>query len=141
MRRSWMIGLITGILAAGIMATVASAGSPHFIKSATSVTRNADDSLTILAKEAGLGGESINVTITGTVACINPGGHGPKATNKHTFATSGTFTVHNGSADISLTTDAPVFQPDCTPPMTIEYSNLTLTDTTNNISLSFPGTF
>jgi hypothetical protein len=135
MRRSLMIGLITVILALGLMASTALAGSPHFIKSATSVTTNADGSLTVIAKEAGLGGESISVTITGTVACINPGGHGPSAANKHTFAASGTFTVHNGSADISLTTDVPTFKPDCTPPMTIEYSNLVLIDNTNGISL------
>jgi hypothetical protein len=126
--------------AAGLAVPVALAGSPHFVGGAT-VTVNADGSLTVVAKEAGLGGETISVTLTGDVACVNPGEKKPKAANKHSFADSDTFDVNNGKADINLTTNAPSFTPDCSPPMTIEYSNLVLTDNTNGISLTIPGTF
>jgi hypothetical protein len=34
-----------------------------------------------------------------------------------------------------------VFQPSCDPPMTTEFTNISVTDTTNGITLSIPGTF
>ena len=50
------------------------------------------------------------------------------------------FPVQNGKADFSLTVTA-TFQPNCTPPMTVVFSNVTVTDTTSGISKSFSGTF
>jgi hypothetical protein len=32
-------------------------------------------------------------------------------------------------------------QPDCTPPMTLVFTNVTVTDTTNGISVNLTGTF
>ena len=43
-------------------------------------------------------------------------------------------------AEFSLTVTA-TFQPNCTPPMTVVFSNVTVTDTTSGISKSFSGTF
>ena len=48
--------------------------------------------------------------------------------------------MQNGKANFSLTLTA-TFQPPCSPPMTVEYTDVTVTDTTNNISQTFPGTF
>jgi hypothetical protein len=33
------------------------------------------------------------------------------------------------------------FQPDCSPPMTVRFTDVKVTDTTNGISQSFRGTF
>lgn len=115
------------------------AGSPHFV-GAVSVTRDGN-SLIVSGKEAGLGNEDqVHIVVTATAECINPGDHHPKAANKEDLSEEGDFPVQNGKANFSLTLTA-TFQPDCTPPMTVVFSNVVVTDTTNNISQSFPGTF
>ena len=43
-------------------------------------------------------------------------------------------------ANYTITLTA-TFQPDCTPPMTVVFTGVTVTDVTNGISQSFPGTF
>lgn len=48
--------------------------------------------------------------------------------------------MQNGKADFSLTVTA-TFQPECSPPMTVVFTDITVTDTTNGISRSIPGTF
>jgi hypothetical protein len=78
--------------------------------------------------------------VTATAACINPGDHHPKAANNESFSAEGTFPVQNGKANFSLTVTA-TFQPDCSPPMTVVFSDVVVTDTTNGISKSFSGTF
>ena len=82
--------VLTGMLAAAaIAAPAASAGSPHFIGNAFSVSR-ADNTLTVSGKEAGLGDEAqIHVVVTASAACINPGGHHPQAANKESFSAEG----------------------------------------------------
>lgn len=115
------------------------AGSPHFV-GAISVTRDGN-SLIVSGKEAGLGNEDqVHIVVTATAECINPGDHHPKAANKEDLSEEGDFPVQNGKANFSLTLTA-TFQPDCTPPMTVVFSNVVVTDTTNGISQSFPGTF
>jgi hypothetical protein len=104
------------------------------------VTRS-DNSLTVSGKEAGLGSEpQVHVVVTATAACINPGDHHPKAANKQSVSAEGDFPVQNGKAEFSLTVTA-TFQPNCSPPMTVVFSNVTVTDTTSGISKSFSGTF
>jgi hypothetical protein len=115
------------------------AGSPHFVGGIV-VTRDGN-SLTVSGKEAGLGNEAqVHIVVTATAECINPGSHHPKAANKTSVSAEGDFPVQNGKANFSLTLTA-TFQPDCTPPMTVVFSGVTVTDTTNGISQSFPGTF
>lgn len=115
------------------------AGSPHFV-GAISVTRDGN-SLTVSGKEAGLGNEDqVHIVVTATAECINPGDHHPKAANKESVSAEGDFPVQNGKANFSLTLTA-TFQPDCTPPMSVVFTNVTVSDTTNGISVSFPGTF
>jgi hypothetical protein len=43
-------------------------------------------------------------------------------------------------AKFTLTVTA-TFQPECSPPMTVAFTDVTVTDETNSISRSFPGTF
>ncbi len=92
-------------------------------------------------KEAGLGDESqIHVVLSATAPCINNGGHHPKAVNKESVNAAGDFPVQNGKSDFTLSVTA-VFQPECSPPMTVEFTDVTVTDTTNGLTQSFPGTF
>jgi hypothetical protein len=132
--------LLPLIVAAGFAVPVALAGSPHFVDSTVTASRTGN-TLTVSGKEAGLGDEAqVHIVITATALCINPGGHHPKAVNKESVTAEGTFPVQNGKADFSLSVTA-VFQPDCTPPMTVEFTNVVVTDTTNNISVKLGGPF
>jgi hypothetical protein len=131
---------ILGVSAAAVLTAVAWAGSPHFVDSTVAVERSGD-SLIASGKEAGLGDEAqIHVVVTADAACINPGGNHPQAANKESFSAAGDFPVQNGKAYFSLTLTA-TFQPSCSPPMTVEWSNVVVTDTTNGISQSFAGPF
>lgn len=128
-----MRALAATILLAGTLASPAWAGSPHFIQSAF-ITSTTTDTLTVSGKEAGLGDETqIHVVLTATAECINPGGNHPQAANKETVSSEGDFPVQNGHADFTLTVTAE-FQPSCSPPMTIRYSDITVTDTTNQLT-------
>jgi hypothetical protein len=110
------------------------AGSPHFINSATSATVSGN-TLTVSGKEAGLGDEAqVHIVVTATAECINPGSHHPKAANKTSVSAAGDFPVQNGKAEFSISVTA-TFQPDCTPPMTVVFTDIVVTDTTNGISL------
>jgi hypothetical protein len=82
----------------------------------------------------------VEVQITVEAACINPGGQPPQAENKESFSAAGTFPVQNGKAEFSLTVTA-TFQPNCSPPMDVEFSNLVVTDVTHGLTGSFPGPF
>jgi hypothetical protein len=133
MRRTAILIAILAFASAALAAPAAMAGSPHFIQSAFSVTR-ADNTLTVSGKEAGLGDEAqVHIVVTATAECINPGQNHPKAANKSSVSAEGNFPVQNGKADFSLTLTA-TFQPDCSPPMTVRFTNVTVTDTTNGIS-------
>jgi hypothetical protein len=91
-------------------------------------------------KEAGLGDEAqINVTLTATALCINNGGNHPKAVNKASVSAAATVPVQNGKADYTLVATA-TFQPECSPPMTVSFTDIVLTDTTNNLTANIPGT-
>jgi hypothetical protein len=132
MRRLLLVaGLALAI--AAIAAPVARAGHPHFVSDTVTATRT-DDSLTISGKEAGLGDESqVHIVVSATALCINPGGHHPKAENKQDLSSGEDFPVQNGKADFSLTLTA-TFKPSCSPPMTVVFKDVTVTDTTNDIS-------
>jgi hypothetical protein len=130
--------LLAASLVASLAATTVLAGSPHFVT--LSVTREGN-SLIVSGKEAGLGNEEqVHIVVTATAQCINPGSKHPKAANKESVSAEGDFPVQNGKAEFSLTLTA-TFQPDCTPPMTVVFTDVTVTDETSGISRSFPGTF
>jgi hypothetical protein len=136
-----LVALIFAALVVSVLgAAPAAAGSPHFVNNAFTVTRSGD-TLTVSGKEAGLGDETqIHVVLSATGLCINGGGNHPKAVNKASFTAEGDFPVQNGKADFTLSVTA-VFQPSCSPPMTVAFTDVTVTDTTNNLTKSFPGTF
>jgi hypothetical protein len=133
--RKALVALGALVVSFAIGVPAAHAGSPHFIHNAFSVSVS-DTTLTVSGKEAGLGDESqVDIQVTATAECINNGGHHPKAVNKAGVAASGTFPVQNGKADFTLTATA-TFQPDCSPPMTVVFTDITVTDVTNGISAS-----
>lgn len=107
------------------------AGSPHFVS--VTATREGN-SITVSGKEAGLGNETqVHIKVTATAECINGGNHHPKAENKESLAAEGDFPVQNGKADFELTLTAN-FQPDCSPPMTVTFSNVVVKDTEHGVS-------
>jgi hypothetical protein len=135
------IGIIAAVLTMLVL-TVTSvlAVNAHFLyANVTEVTAN---SITVSFKEAGLGNSlsSVNMTLTGNAECINPGSKHPKASNKTGFLVSGTFHVSNGQATGSLSATATT-SPSCTPPMTLAWTDLVLTDTTFSDSIAIPGTY
>jgi hypothetical protein len=139
MRR--FLALSAAALAAlALLVPAAWAGSPHFVDGTVTATRT-DNTLSVSGKEAGLGNEAqVHIVVSATALCINGGGNHPKAVNKESVSSEGTFPVQNGMANFSLSVTA-VFQPPCSPPMTVEFTNVTVTDTTNGISVKLTGTF
>jgi hypothetical protein len=124
----------------------ASTSGAHFMSASASI--NDDGALVVSWDEAGLGNENITYTLTAdataTYACINNGGHHPKAANKETVAGSvsagGSFQAKNGRVQASLTA-GPLLDPDFQCPegqdrvlAKVTYSNIVLTDTTNGVS-------
>jgi hypothetical protein len=149
MRKIGIIAVLS-LMALAIVAVPALAQNEHFVRASGNV--NADGSLTVSFKEAGLGtNELINYTLsadaTATYVCVNRGGANPSAQNKTTVAgpvsASGTFNSgKNGQVTASLTVSPPPSDITCPPGQSLElasvsYTNVTLTDTTNNISISF----
>ena len=127
--------LLAALAALSVLALAgpAYAGNPHFVTATASVS---GDTLTASFKEAGLGNEpQVHVVLTASAQCVNPGGNDPQAGNKSSFQAEGSFPVQNGKAEGSLSVTA-VLQPPCVPPMTIRWSDVTLTDTTSGITTS-----
>jgi hypothetical protein len=133
MRKLIALIFATLLLSAALGNTPANAGSPHFINSAFDVSTSGN-TLTVSGKEAGLGDEQqIHIVLTATALCINGGGNHPKAVNKASVSAAGDFPVQNGKADFTLSVTA-TFQPECSPPMTVAFTDITVTDTTNNLT-------
>lgn len=112
-------------------------------------------SLVVSFREAGLGaneGTVIQVTAdaSATYACLNAGGNHPKASNKETVGApvraEGTFSSDkNGSINGTLTTGPAPGPGDFTCPSgqmlvlwSVTFSNIVLTDTTNNVFVTAP---
>jgi hypothetical protein len=132
------------------------ADSPHFVRASASGPNN-DGSLTVSWKEAGLGD---NVLIdyvaaadaTAVYACINGGGNHPKAANKVTLqgpvSRPGAFASgKNGSIQASLDV-GPLSAGTFSCPSGqrlllafVSYTNVSITDVTNDITEPIPGTF
>jgi hypothetical protein len=116
---------------------IASAGSPHFIDNAFS-SNISGNTVTVSGKEAGLGDEAqVHIVVTATASCINPGGNHPQAANKESVTAEGDFPVQNGKAEFTLTLTA-TFQPECSPPMSVSWSDIVVTDTTNGLTQTLP---
>jgi hypothetical protein len=137
MRRFYSAAVVLA-LGAVLMAGAALAGvaGAHFVGTPTiSISGN---TITASGKVAGLGSvEQIHVTLNADAQCINPGSNKPKAGNKQSVAAEGDFPAQNGKAEFSLTATA-AFQPDCTPPMTVQWSNVSITVTAPGVNLISP---
>jgi hypothetical protein len=109
---------------------------------------NTNGSLTVTFKEAGLGADqpinyALTANATATYVCLKSGGD--KAQNKTTVAgpvsASGTFNSgKNGEVTASLTVAPPSSDISCPPKQSLElasvsYTNVVLTDTTNDVSI------
>jgi hypothetical protein len=139
MRRGRLSTVVLLAAALWALPQVAWAGSPHFVGD-VSVSREGDV-LTAEGKLAGLGNEDqVHVVLTADVQCVNPGNNEPQAENKGAVIDEGDFPVQNGKANFTLsgvgTTD-----PDCSPPMTLVYRNVVVTDTTHGLVEEVPGVF
>jgi len=135
--RRFLLVAVLALATVAIAVPVAEAGSPHFVSITASRSAN---TLTVSGKEAGLGNETqVHIEVTATAECINNGGKHPKAVNKESVSAAGDFPVQNGKAEFSLTLTAS-FQPDCSPPMTVTFSNVVVRDTAHNVSQRL-GTF
>lgn len=124
------------MVAMAVLATLALAkstawaGSPHFVSCSAAEVGN---TLTVDGKEAGLGDEEqITVVVTATALCINNGGKHPRAVNKADVSAAEDVPVQNGKALFSIEVTA-TFTPDCTPPMTVDFTDISVCDTTNGI--------
>jgi hypothetical protein len=149
MRRLWF-ALLSVLVMAGLTASVAfaSTSGAHFQSASRSV--NDGGALVVNWDEAGLGNENISYTLTADAesvwACINGGSNHPKAANKETvqgqLSTGGDFKAKNGRVQGTLTT-GPLSAGDFACPSgqtlvlaSVTYSNIELTDTTNDVSIT-----
>jgi hypothetical protein len=135
-KRYVVLAALVGAIAA--ISAVAYAGSPHFV---TADATRTDNTLSVNFKEAGLGNEpQVHVVLSATALCINNGGKHPKAVNKASVSAAGDFPVQNGKAEGTLSVTA-TFQPDCSPPMTVQFTDVKLVDETSGATANIPGTF
>jgi hypothetical protein len=145
-----MLLILAAVFATAAVAVPAAfAVSPHFINA--SATLNANGTLTASFKEAGLGTNqlidyALTADGTATYVCVNKGGSNPSAQNKTTVngpvSATGSFSSgKNGNVTASLTVSPPPSDITCPKGQNLEvasvgYANVTLTDTTNGVSVS-----
>jgi hypothetical protein len=149
MMRRITLAIIACIATMAIGMSAAYADSPHFVR--TSASLNSAGSLTVSFKEAGLGTNQLityvaSADATATWVCVNRGGANPSAQNKTTVngpvsATGAFSSGKNGQVTASLTLSPPPSDISCPPGQNLQlafvtYTNVTITDTTNNVSES-----
>jgi hypothetical protein len=129
--------------------TVLGTSGAHFFKATASI--NDSGALVVTFDEAGVGQQQVDYVLSAnasaTYACINGGGNHPKAANKATFngpVSSPTigFQPENGRVKGSISV-GPLGSGSFSCPSgqtlvlaSVAYSNITLTDTTNNVTAS-----
>jgi hypothetical protein len=146
MRRVFLSVLVLGLMGLTVQAASGATEGAHFKSVSASI--NAGGALVVAWDEAGLGNENIDYTLTAdasaTYACINNGGKHPRASNKETVeaqvSEGGSFQAKNGRVQASLTA-GPLEDPSFQCPTgqdrilaRVTYSNIVLTDTSNNVS-------
>jgi hypothetical protein len=123
MKRRILLLFVTAVATFTVVGA-AVAGSAHFV-GGLSITEGTN-SVSVSGKVAGLGDISqITVVVSADAACVNPGDNKPKAGNKATFTDDADVPVQNGKAIFDVTVTA-AFQPNCSGPMTIVFSNVTV---------------
>ena len=142
MKRHAVLLGVAAVAALTVVGSVLAVSNAHFV--GTPTASRSGSTLTVSGKVAGLGDvEVITVTISADAQCVNPGSNKPKAANKQSISSTEDVPVQNGKALFSSDLTA-TFQPDCTPPMTVEFSNVVVTVTAADgtfLQHSFPGTF
>lgn len=112
-------------------------------------------SLIVSFREVGLGEGDVTITATADAtaeyACLNNGGQFPNDPKKQSVSgpvsATGVFPVaKNGHIEGSLTISPPASTLDCPGGQTVvmtsvSYTNVTLTDETNQVTVAIPGTF
>jgi hypothetical protein len=141
------------VVTVALGAVVALAVSPHFVNASAQLN---GVQLVVSFKEAGLGTNQLidyvaSADATATYVCVNRGGANPSAQNKTTVAgpvtAEGTFSSgKNGQVTSSLTLSPPPSDISCPAGQSLEtaqvtYTNVDITDTTNDITEDIPGTF
>lgn len=130
------------------------AAGAHFFKKATTATVLDNGALDVCFDEAGLGNTDVNYSLTATqtstFGCFNGGGNHPKAANKETSSSTvsngATFTPQNGRVQACIDSAPPTAGSFTCPPgqtlglISVSYSGITLTDTTNGVSTTAPPT-
>lgn len=149
MRKSVFVTIVVAaaVLTFGVGAALAGAN----FKSASGIV-NAAGALVVSFDESGLGNENVDYTLTADAtalfACINNGGKNPSAANKQSFegqvSGGASFEPKNGRVRGDITV-GPLAAPQFTCPngqtrvlAHVSYSNIVLTDTTNNKSTTVP---
>jgi hypothetical protein len=142
MKRHVVLLGVAAVAALTIVGSVLAVSNAHFV--GTPTASRSGNTLTVSGKVAGLGDvDVITVTVSADAQCVNPGSNKPKAANKQSISSTEDVPVQNGKALFSIDLTA-TFQPDCTPPMTVEFSNVVVTVTAadgTNLVFRFPGTF
>ena len=147
MRRFFVVLSIVGAVIA-LAAPAAFADSPHFVRA--SATLNADGTLDVNFKEAGLGTNQLidylaSADGTAVYVCVNGGNKNPSAANKETVngpvTAAGSFSSgKNGTVSQTLTLSPPSAGDFSCPHgqslqvASVSYANVTITDTTNGVS-------
>lgn len=149
MIRKLSIALVV-MAALTITAAATLAAAPKFFAVSSSV--NNAGALLVNFDERGLGNDNVDYLLTADAtavyACINGGGKHPQAANKETVnaevSADGSFEVKNGRVTASLTAGPPSAGDFSCPGgqrlvfASVTYSNIVLTDTTNDVSTSIP---
>jgi hypothetical protein len=140
--KRYIVPLAAAVAALTFTGLALAVSNAHFVGSPTA--SRTGNTLTVSGKVAGLGDvEVITVTVSADAQCVNPGSNKPKASNKQSISSTSDIPVQNGKAIFSQSLTA-TFQPDCTPPMTVQFSNVVVTVTAADgtfLQQSFPGTF
>ena len=137
MHRKIGVGSVALALLALTVSVASATSNAHFV--GTPQLSTSGNTATASGKVAGLGQvEEITVTVDGFAECVNPGNKKPSADNKDEFSATATVPVQNGKANFSVLLTA-TFQPDCTPPMSVAWSDLSITVTAvDGTFLTFP---
>jgi hypothetical protein len=148
--RRFVLSLLAAVaLLASSSMTVLGTSGAHFFKATASI--NDSGALVVTFDEAGVGQQQVDYVLSAdasaTYACINGGGNHPKAANKATFngpVSSPTigFQPENGRVKGSISV-GPLGSGSFSCPSgqtlvlaSVSYSNITLTDTTTNVTAS-----
>jgi hypothetical protein len=155
--RRYVLSTLAAIAMIALMAGSALAAPPqtsgaHFMSASGSV--NGSGALVVSFDEAGVGTSSIDYTLTADAtavyACINGGNNHPKAANKETangeVTGGGTFEPKHGRVTGSVSA-GPISAGDFSCPSgqrlvlaSVSYTNIVLTDTQNDVSVSIADT-